>query len=169
VPGTNCPKTTRKDACHAQLAGFGWDGDWGSNSAWHESLRIAERMTRGSGTGHTCLAPIDERSPRKDAKRRQLARLGKNRLRGSQSGWHLSRAPFPPFRRRPGLQTVIATRCRIPTPAATDKMSVVQAGRHDLPADSGRHPFSPCTTDILSVVQSGARDRADNRIRHSEH
>ena len=25
VPGTNCPKKTRKDACHARLAGFGWD------------------------------------------------------------------------------------------------------------------------------------------------
>ncbi|MEY4179488.1 MAG: hypothetical protein RLY70_3062, partial [Planctomycetota bacterium] len=34
---------------------------------------------------------------------------------------------FPPSRRRrPGLQTAVAGRCRIPPPAATDKMSVVQ-------------------------------------------
>ena len=35
----------------------------------------------------------------------------------------------PSRRRRPGLQTAIATRCRIPLPAATDKMSVVQKRR----------------------------------------
>jgi len=42
---------------------------------------------------------------------------------------------------------------------ATDKMSVVQGGRRDRPADSGRHSFSPCTTDILSVVrpETGSR------------
>ncbi|MEY4176997.1 MAG: hypothetical protein RLY70_571 [Planctomycetota bacterium] len=34
----------------------------------------------------------------------------------------------PSRRRRPGLQTAFATRCRIPLPTATDKMSVVQRG-----------------------------------------
>ncbi|MEY4178120.1 MAG: hypothetical protein RLY70_1694 [Planctomycetota bacterium] len=55
----------------------------------------------------------------------------------------------PSHRRRPGLQTVIATRCRIPTPAATDKMSVVQRGGSPraTPTRQRRHPISSFTAE----------------------
>ncbi|MEY4177366.1 MAG: hypothetical protein RLY70_940 [Planctomycetota bacterium] len=75
----------------------------------------------------------------------------------------------PSRRRRPGLQTAIATRYRIPPPAATDKMSVVQAGRHDRPAGRLRPTSAlPMYDGHLVRRPPGARDRSDNRILHSE-
>ena len=48
----------------------------------------------------------------------------------------------PSRRRRPGLQTVIATRWRIPPPAATDKMPVVQMTLLPVPATFAYPPSS---------------------------
>ena len=58
----------------------------------------------------------------------------------------------PSRRRRPGLQTAVAGRCRTPPPAATDKMSVVQEEVHRV-----RSPVRDVCTRIPRLPPSRRR------------
>ena len=126
-------------------------------SAADGSRRAALRRTRGSLTtieAHSATsapdflvyrrAVGDGRASKPHSRRGIEFRLQRRRTRcpSYKREFHHDRNPIgnvctrfprlpPSRRRRPGLQTAIATRCRIPPPAATDKMSVVQ--RRDPP------------------------------------